>query len=193
MSPSTRAGCIIAVGILVFAGVFIPGSRAEDTAPRIQGPFRLGSSVMGAAGGRASSSNYGVKGTAGQSTPIGIGWGADKVLYAGFWSMPWIAASVLLSPDDVAATRIFQNHPNPFTASTTIVYSVARESDVEIDVFDVRGRKVSVLVDEAAAPGLYTVTWDGRDERGERVSPGVYFYCFSAGGHRAVKKMLFVK
>ncbi|HDI00398.1 MAG TPA: hypothetical protein ENF74_05355, partial [Firmicutes bacterium] len=55
------------------------------------------------------------------------------------------------------------------------------------------GRLVRVLVDEELGAGLYRVSWDGRDERGEEVSSGVYCYRIVSGGFSEAKKVVFLK
>jgi len=80
-----------------------------------------------------------------------------------------------------ASSALNQNHPNPFSAATTIRYSVAaaelgRRTQVNLSVYDLGGRLVKTLVDEPKEPGYYSVNWDGKDQTGKRVSGGAYFY-----------------
>ena len=70
---------------------------------------------------------------------------------------------------------LHHNYPNPFNSETTIQYSLANTSDVTLAIFDIRGKLVSVLVDEKLDAGTYRVRWDGRDQIGQFVSGGVYF------------------
>jgi len=181
-----RTTCLIPAAIIALSVAIPSNARAESS-------YHLRNGVMGAAGNTAASADYASRGTAGQSTPTGIGSTSINSLYAGFWSMQWVLASVLGGPEKVLATGIFQNYPNPFTGSTTIAYAIASESDVEISVFNVRGQRVRALVNERAVPGSYLTTWDGRDEAGARAAPGVYFYRLSVGDYRAVKKMLLLR
>jgi hypothetical protein len=90
-------------------------------------------------------------------------------------------------------TRLFQNYPNPFQVSTAVEFTLAEDCAVEVSVFNVTGQRVRVLVDEGQPPGRYRVVWDGRDDRGTRVSPGVYFYRLRAGSYECVRKMLVLK
>jgi hypothetical protein len=77
--------------------------------------------------------------------------------------------------------------------ATTIAYSLARESDVDISVFNVVGQKVKTLVSGHASPGRYFTSWDGRSDTGQQAAPGVYFYRMTVADYRSVKKMLFLK
>ncbi len=65
--------------------------------------------------------------------------------------------------------------PNPFTGETTIRYAVSRPQVVRVVVYDVSGRRVSVLRDAPAEPGVSSIRWNGRDAAGSRVASGVYF------------------
>jgi hypothetical protein len=78
-----------------------------------------------------------------------------------------------------------QNYPNPFNPSTDIKYQIP---DVQLPVhtvlriYNILGQEVRTLVDEVQEVGYYTVTWDGRDGRGNEVPTGIYFYQLTAGG-----------
>jgi hypothetical protein len=167
------------------------GLAAQEPA---QSSYSLQTSVMGAAGSPGASGAKRANGTLAQSTPIGVGSASGKTVYAGFWSRPWVLASILETEDDLTiANRIYQNFPNPFTHATTIAYSVKTESMVEITVFNVNGQKVKTLVSEHAQPGRYLTSWDGRTETGGDASPGVYFCRMTVADYRASRKMLFVR
>jgi hypothetical protein len=79
--------------------------------------------------------------------------------------------------------------PNPMGGSTAISFGLARASQVELAVFDVLGRKVSVLVDGELDSGLHGVVWHGQTTTGKPAGPGVYFYRLSAGSFHAAGKL----
>ncbi|MGE5398833.1 MAG: M4 family metallopeptidase, partial [Ignavibacteriales bacterium] len=93
-------------------------------------------------------------------------------------------------PDKFA---LMQNYPNPFNPSTTIKYSLPASTDVEIIVYDAAGRQVAELVNNAQNPGTYTVTWNGKNDKGAPVSSGIYFYRFKAGSFVQTNKMILLK
>lgn len=96
------------------------------------------------------------------------------------------------SPPEARAFAVSQNYPNPFNPSTTIRFTVpASEESVPVSVviFDARGRLVRTLLEEARSGGAYRIHWDGRGERGEPVSSGVYFYRVTAGEATSIMKM----
>jgi hypothetical protein len=87
----------------------------------------------------------------------------------------------------------FQNYPNPFNATTQIRYALPENANVRLEVFNILGQKVKVLVDEFQTQGYKQVTWDGRNDNGDQVSSGVYFYRINAGKFSEVLKMSLLK
>ncbi len=83
-----------------------------------------------------------------------------------------------------------QNYPNPFSATTTIDYTLHRDVDVRIEVYTLKGRRVKRLLDERQAQGSYSVEWDGRDEAGGRLTAGTYFYLLDIGETLEMKRMV---
>jgi poly-gamma-glutamate capsule biosynthesis protein CapA/YwtB (metallophosphatase superfamily) len=71
--------------------------------------------------------------------------------------------------------RSFLSYPNPCRSGSAIRYNLTRAAKVTLKVYDVLGREVKLLVDEAQTPGMKTVVWDGRDDQGREVSSGIYF------------------
>jgi M6 family metalloprotease-like protein len=97
--------------------------------------------------------------------------------------------------DDLPAIAfsLKQNYPNPFNPATTIDYTVARTSPVEIAIFDVNGRKVRTLVSEIRTQGTYKAVWNGKNDRGASVASGVYFYRLTAGDFTQIRKMILLR
>jgi hypothetical protein len=80
--------------------------------------------------------------------------------------------------------------PNPFSAGATIRLSVPSASQVDAAVYDVAGRRVRALGGSRSGQGEYVVVWDGRDDRGEPVAPGIYLAKVSAGQESVVAKLV---
>ena len=89
--------------------------------------------------------------------------------------------------------QLSQNYPNPFNLVTHINYALPQASEVRIDIYDLLGRRVKSLDLGRQSAGYKTVAWDGRNERGEVVASGVYFYRLKAGDFVQSKKMTLLK
>ncbi len=86
-----------------------------------------------------------------------------------------------------------QSYPNPFNSGTTIAYSLPRASSVKIEVFNILGQSVKVVVDEEKPSGEFSVRWDGTDATGTEVATGVYFYRLTIGDYTESRKMVLLK
>ncbi len=88
-----------------------------------------------------------------------------------------------------------QNAPNPFGSSTRIAFGVDGNSParVSLHIFDAAGRRVRALMTDEAVSGTQTVGWDGRDDRGQAVASGVYFYRLTAPHGVVTKRMTLVR
>ncbi|MFQ6092105.1 MAG: cohesin domain-containing protein [bacterium] len=103
-----------------------------------------------------------------------------------------------------------QNAPNPFNPSTSIQYSVVSDQSpttssqysvvseqflphVTLKIYNLLGQEVRTLVDEPKEPGYYSAVWDGRDEKGDKVSSGIYFYRLSMGSFVQTRRMVLLR
>jgi hypothetical protein len=99
----------------------------------------------------------------------------------------------------VQSASLGQNYPNPFNPSTTIEYRLPEagpgggKTRVSLVVYDVRGARVRVLVGGEQGSGKHVVEWDGRNDAGEAVGSGVYFYRMTTPGFAVSKKMVLLK
>ncbi len=84
--------------------------------------------------------------------------------------------------------NLSQNYPNPFNPSTLIKYQIPHGANVTLEIFDVLGRRVKVLVDEYKNAGNYKIEFNAKS-----LSSGTYFYRIRTGKFSAVKKMLLIK
>jgi flagellar hook assembly protein FlgD len=86
------------------------------------------------------------------------------------------------------------NHPNPFNPSTKIKFSIQNESNVEISIYNIKGRKIKQLVHNQLSTGQHSVVWNGTDNNNEPVSSGVYLYKLNVNCKtEAVKKCMLLK
>jgi len=86
-----------------------------------------------------------------------------------------------------------QNHPNPFNPATSIQYTLPTRSHVVLEVYNLLGQKVTTLVDEVQEAGIHQSIWDGKENKGNTVTSGVYFYRIKADNFSEVKKMVLMK
>jgi hypothetical protein len=88
---------------------------------------------------------------------------------------------------------LLQNYPNPFNPDTEIGYSLPENCYVNVAVYNILGRKVKLLIDRYQTAGSKTVHWDGKDEQGNDVASGIYFYRIKAGEFSQIKKMVLLR
>jgi len=84
--------------------------------------------------------------------------------------------------------KLEQNYPNPFNPSTTIEFSIPKQSYVKVEVFNTLGEKVSALVSEELSAGNYKYDWNA-----ENLSSGIYYYTLTASGFTQTRKLVLLK
>ncbi len=85
------------------------------------------------------------------------------------------------------------NYPNPFNPETTIAYSVPKAGPASLKIYNTKGQLVRTLVDDVREAGKHSVVWNGKDNRGNSVASGLYFYRLSSDGNTVTRKMLLAK
>ena len=95
-------------------------------------------------------------------------------------------------------TALLPNYPNPFNPETWIPYHLAMDAEVTLTIYDVRGSVVRELVLGHQLAGVYVsrgraAYWDGKNQLGEKVASGLYFYTLTAGDFTATRKLLIAK
>ncbi len=95
-------------------------------------------------------------------------------------------------------TVLLPNYPNPFNPETWIPYHLAKDADVTLTIYDTNGQLVRQFGLGHQAAGRYhnrshAIYWNGKNELGEHVASGVYFYHLSAGDYSAMRKMVILK
>lgn len=89
--------------------------------------------------------------------------------------------------------RLDQNYPNPFNAGTRITYTVPERTEVTLRIFNVVGEEIVTLVRAVQSKGTHQVAWDGRNQAGQAVASGVYFYRLQAAGRAITRKMILMQ
>lgn len=81
-----------------------------------------------------------------------------------------------------------QNYPNPFNPVTIISYSLPKEQNIKITVYNLLGEQISVLADGLKQRGNYSVKFDGSN-----LASGIYFYKFESSSYNMTKRMVLLK
>ena len=92
-------------------------------------------------------------------------------------------------PTPISKNLLLQNYPNPFNPETWIPYSLSKNAQVSLSIYDVQGRLIIHNSYGFQQSGKYTVHWNGRNSNGEPIASGVYFYTLNAGDFSATGKM----
>ena len=111
-------------------------------------------------------------------------------------------ATVIVSPTSVGDENsagvpknyiLQQNFPNPFNSSTLISYYLPKKGKVNLEVYNILGQRIRILVEKEEEPGLKIISWEGKDDRGLNVPTGIYFYRLTAQDFVDTKKMVYLK
>jgi len=101
-----------------------------------------------------------------------------------------VATAVKTIPEKFA---LYQNYPNPFNLETQISFDLPVNCRVSLKIYNITGQLVRTLIDKDLEAGTHKLIWDGKNESGEEVASGIYFYRLKAGDYVSVKKMGMVK
>ena len=128
-----------------------------------------------------------------EDEPAGIALGGAAVVWA-----PTAPSAPSISPAISVENTLLANYPNPFNPETWIPYQLSESADVSMSIYAVDGHLVRRLDLGHQVAGVYrsrsrAAYWDGRNEFGERIASGLYFYTLTAGDFTATRKMLIRK
>jgi len=143
----------------------------------------------------------------GETDKIGVNYNAEGLqpddyetrilvrdLYNNIISIPVVLhvnyLSVIPNVQTGDGSRLGDNYPNPFMQTTTIPYTLKDRSYVTIMIYDVQGRPVRSLIHEIQLQGNHNIVWDGRDDRGASVAPGIYECRMTAADYIGSKKLI---
>jgi len=88
---------------------------------------------------------------------------------------------------------LHQNFPNPFNPTTTINFSLPNADDIDLEIFNMLGQKVTTLESGRLPAGEHTFDWNATDDSGQNVATGVYFYRLKTSSFTQTKKMVLLK
>jgi len=105
-------------------------------------------------------------------------------------STPDSPGGLKISSDEIPNDfYLYATYPNPFNSSTTMFFSNPLHCRVSLSIYDLLGRKVTILLDKDLPAGYHHVAWDGKNSAGNDSPSGVYFYRLEANGQAFTKKM----
>jgi photosystem II stability/assembly factor-like uncharacterized protein len=97
------------------------------------------------------------------------------------------------NPNVPAVTTLLGNYPNPFNPSTTIEFALANPSKVSLDIFNVKGEKITTLLNKNMTAANHSIVWNGKDNNNQKVSSGIYYYRLQTKEYSHIKKMILMK
>ena len=110
----------------------------------------------------------------------------------------WIQLPALVLNEIPTETVLLRNYPNPFNPETWMPYQLSEDSLVSISIYDTSGKLIRTLSLGYQSAGFYksrgrAAYWDGRNETGESVASGIYFYQLETGGYTDLRRMVILK
>jgi beta-glucanase (GH16 family) len=105
----------------------------------------------------------------------------------------YAASSTGVRPGPAPGFTLLQNAPNPFAHRTRIAFRLAEGEAAALAVFDITGRRVRTLIDAWRPAGIQEILWDGRDDAGQTVAGGIYYYVLKTRDHTRVRRMALLR
>ncbi|MEJ2721444.1 MAG: FlgD immunoglobulin-like domain containing protein, partial [bacterium] len=93
----------------------------------------------------------------------------------------------------IRTTAITSLHPNPFNPNLNIEFTLERRGEVELSIYDIRGRLVRRLIQDERPAGPHVAQWDGKSDNGNQVASGIYFVRLEAMGRVDHRKAVMIK
>jgi hypothetical protein len=94
---------------------------------------------------------------------------------------------------EVYATALLEPRPNPFNPRVAFGFTLSKPEQVELVIFDLKGRLIATLLRETKPAGLHKAVWEGRDARGREVASGTYSARFTAGVVQVKRRLALVR
>jgi parallel beta-helix repeat protein len=123
----------------------------------------------------------------------------DIGAYGGPYAASWDATTSvdkrnLNLSNSTKTFELLQNYPNPFNSSTAITYRLPKIANVRLKIYNVLGQLVKILIDdEIQSAGIHSTRWDGKNEKGQNVTSGLYFIIMKTKDYYKIKNMLMIK
>jgi len=179
----------------------ISGGTPIDTLDFIGSGGALG--VLDGIGNDWLEYRYGLDATPGDTVAIRFRFSSDEGTVAEGAYIDDVSISTTVTPtetevvdeadDRLPIVSLHQNCPNPFTPSTSVLFTMREGGAVHLAIYNIEGRLIRTLVDAYKAPGDHVVLWDAKDDLGSDVAAGVYLYRIAVGRSEETRKMILIR
>ena len=116
-----------------------------------------------------------------------------EIYICGFDAAKYAVLPTFVENENPSSFTLLRNYPNPFNPATTIEFTIPEAEFVDLVIYDITGRKIRELMSCEMAPGVHSVFWDGRDDKGSPVSSGVFISRLKTGDNVVSNRMMLVK
>jgi len=106
------------------------------------------------------------------------------------WKLKFRTGAAPSSIVDQKRVKVRSPYPNPFKTNTKVEYYLTDNGSVEIAIYNLQGQKIKTLFSGNQSTGNHSAVWEGNNEAGQKVSPGVYFVNVNSNGNRTTKKLI---
>mgnify|MGYP001158096630 FL=1 len=155
---------------------------------------KVARSITGSSSIESTSKSFQIKGTLGQLA-VGVSAGSEATIASGYWG--WISKRTNLNTEkDEIIPSVFKvqpAYPNPFNPTTRVNLQIPSTGEVEINIYDVLGRKVMFHTQNYASAGTYTFHWNPRNASGDALSTGTYIMMVAFNNKIQTQKITFLK
>tara|TARA_S200000501_G_scaffold272526_1_gene256304 strand:- start:750 stop:1277 length:528 start_codon:yes stop_codon:yes gene_type:complete len=155
---------------------------------------KVARSTTGSSSIESASNSFQMKGTLGQIT-VGASAGSEATVASGYWG--WITKKTSLDTEKEeiipSVFKVQPAYPNPFNPTTRVNLQIPNAGEVEINIYDVLGRKVMFLTQNYASAGTYTFHWNPRNVSGDALSTGTYIMMVTFNNKIQTQKITFLK
>ncbi len=128
---------------------------------------------------------------------IEVAFGSINPTYFNAWDFETNSVATGITSDEISnipkTFYLKQNYPNPFNPETTIKFGLPRQAKVKIEIYNILGQRVRVLLNKEMEAGAFKATWNGRNDLGLQVTSGVYIYRIVSRDFIKTRKMVFIK
>ena len=95
--------------------------------------------------------------------------------------------------NEIESFRLHQNYPNPFNPATTISFYLTKPTNVRLEIFNILGVRIKTYPEEDRNTGENKIVWDGKDDNGNSLPSGVYYYRLTIDKFTQTRKMILLR